>query len=250
MATVMAIAWMVQRRTGNSGWIDMIWSLGTGIVSVVLILLTMPKGSTRGWLVAGLVALWAMRLGLHIFRRAQSSTDDPRYAALMKEWGTAAPVRLFWFLQSQAIAGAILAFSVALAAGNPEPFPMLLDYIAATIAALAVYGEWLADRQLRKHNDNKHDKPTLCDEGLWAWSRHPNYFFEFLYWTSIPLFAIAGGIIRPMQWVSILAPAMMYWLLRHVSGVPPLEAHMLRTRGMAFENYQKRVSIFFPRPPA
>ncbi|MGL5735591.1 MAG: DUF1295 domain-containing protein, partial [Beijerinckiaceae bacterium] len=58
------------------------------------------------------------------------------------------------------------------------------------------------------------------------------------------------GIIRPMQWVSILAPAMMYWLLRHVSGVPPLEAHMLRTRGMAFENYQKRVSIFFPRPPA
>jgi steroid 5-alpha reductase family enzyme len=87
----------------------------------------------------------------------------------------------------------------------------------------------------------------ICMRGLWGWSRHPNYFFEFLFWCALPLFALGGGGL--LLALSLLAPALMYGLLAHVSGVPPLEAHMLRKHGDAFRAYQARVSVFWPLPP-
>jgi steroid 5-alpha reductase family enzyme len=84
------------------------------------------------------------------------------------------------------------------------------------------------------------------ESGLWAWSRHPNYFFQWLGWLAYPIIALDPA--RPVTWLSLAAPAVMYGLLRHVSGVPPLEEAMLKSRGDTFRDYQRRVSVFFPLP--
>jgi steroid 5-alpha reductase family enzyme len=82
---------------------------------------------------------------------------------------------------------------------------------------------------------------------LWRWSRHPNYFFQWLGWLAYPIIAISPDYA--WGWASLLAPAFMYWILVHVTGVPPLEAQMLRSRGERYREYQSRTSVFFPLPP-
>jgi steroid 5-alpha reductase family enzyme len=88
-----------------------------------------------------------------------------------------------------------------------------------------------------------------CDVGLWGWSRHPNYFFEWLGWLAYPLLAIDLSGAYLWGWAALLGPACMYWLLVHVSGIPPLEAHMLERRRDEFRAHQARTNAFFPAPP-
>ncbi|MBB4449781.1 DUF1295 domain-containing protein, partial [Aliirhizobium cellulosilyticum] len=85
-------------------------------------------------------------------------------------------------------------------------------------------------------------KTEVCETGLWRYSRHPNYFFEWMFWCCWFLLAASPS------WLSLLAPLLMYWLLVHVSGIPPLEDHMLRSRGEKFRALQRRVNAFFPGP--
>ncbi len=114
---------------------------------------------------------------------------------------------------------------------------------------VSVAGEGIADHQLRTFTGDQTNRGKVCDVGLWRWSRHPNYFFEWLGWLSYVIIAIdlTGGWWQ--GWLSLIGPVMMYWLLVHASGIPPLEAHMLRSRGDAFRDYMARTSAFFPRPP-
>lgn len=243
-SALMALAWGVQRATGNSGWVDTLWTFGTGVIAAGAVMLA-ASHSLRAPLIAMLLVLWAARLGSHIAARSAKVGDDPRYADLMRQWGPAAPWRLFLFLQVQALASFILALSVLAAALNPAA-PGWLDGLAVLVALGAIGGEALADRQLKAA---KAAGEAICQRGLWGWSRHPNYFFEFLFWCALPLFAISGGGPVWPGLLSLLAPVQMYALLAHVSGVPPLEAHMLRRHGAAFAAYQARVSVFFPLPP-
>lgn len=244
LIVAMSFAWIVQRRSGNSGWIDTIWSFSVGVASLVALWL-LPSDVSRRVLIAALVALWSARLGAHIFSRTRRGKDDPRYAQLMAEWGAAAPRRLFWFLQAQALAGVVLVLAVALAASSAGPALTPGAALLAALALFALVGEAVADAQLAAC---KRRKPAngICETGLWAWSRHPNYFFEWLFWT-----AIAGLAVAPpagmASWLAVAAPAMMYVLLRHGSGVPHLEAHMRRTRPEAFAAYAARVPAFFPK---
>jgi steroid 5-alpha reductase family enzyme len=250
LAIAMTIAWLVQRRTNNAGWVDAVWSFALGAAGVVYALwpLRAEPPTARHWLVAVLVAAWSLRLGLHIAWRTAHGVEDTRYAQFRRDWGVAFQHRMFWFLQIQAAAAALLAVSVMLAARNPRPLS-LLDVVALAVLLAAIAGEALADRQLRRFRADPKKHGRVCDVGLWGWSRHPNYFFEWLGWVAYPLLAIdlAGGY--PWGWLTLSAPAFMYWLLVHVSGVPPLEQQMLRSRGEAYRDYQARVSSFIPLPP-
>ncbi|MCK7474656.1 MAG: DUF1295 domain-containing protein [Rhodopseudomonas palustris] len=87
----------------------------------------------------------------------------------------------------------------------------------------------------------------MCDRGLWRWSRHPNYFFEWFGWLAYPMIALS--LSYPWGWATLLAPLFMYWILVHVTGVPPLEQQMLSSRGERYRAYQARTSVFFPWPP-
>ena len=246
LSVIMTGAWALQRATGNSGWVDVVWSFGLGIAGLVLALV--PGGpTTRQIVVAVLIAAWSARLGLHIAQRSMHGPEDARYAALRQEWGARFQVRLFLFLQIQAAAAALLGLSMMLAAHNPSPFPRALDVAGIVVLIVAVVGEALADEQLRQFKKNPLNKGRVCDAGLWGWSRHPNYFFEWFGWVAYPLLAISGD--WGWGWLALSGPAFMYWLLVHVSGIPLLEQQMLKSRGDAFRAYQARVSAFFPLPP-
>ena len=254
LALVLAMtgAWAVQRVTGNSGWIDAIWSLSTGAAGVAYALIptTGYHPSARAVLAAVLVGVWSLRLGLHIAARTASSTaEDPRYAQFRKDWGASFQIKLFLFLMIQAAAAAILALSVLVAARNPAPGLVWTDAMGALVLIVAVAGEGLADAQLRKFKSYGPNKGAICDIGLWSWSRHPNYFFEWFGWLAYPLIAFDPGGNWPWGWAALSAPAFMYYLLRYASGVPPTEEAMARSRGAAFEDYKRRVSVFFPLPP-
>lgn len=240
----MAAAWAVQRRTGNSGWIDAIWTFTVGLATLLSLVL-LPGDMARRIVVGVLILLWSLRLGLHIVARTRKAKDDPRYAKLMEEWGDAAPLRLFLFLQVQALAGTVLVLAATLAATSSAPTTSIGTLAFAALALAALAGEALADTQLAAC---KRARPAngICEGGLWGYSRHPNYFFEWLFWLAIACLAIAPPT-HAGSFAAVLAPIMMYVLLRHGSGVPHLEAHMQRTRPQAFADYARRVPVFFPR---
>lgn len=253
LAVLMAGAWVVQQRTGNSGWVDTIWTFSLGLTGAVSAL--WPIGgeavNARQWLVAILVALWSIRLGSHIAARTRHISDDPRYAAFAKEWGADAPKRMFWFLQNQAYGTIPLVFSIFVAAHVPVAELRLQDWLGAAILAIGIAGEALSDSQLKAFRNDPNNKGKVCDVGLWRWSRHPNYFFEWFGWLAYPVIAIPFTDPLSYGWgyASLLAPMFMYWILVHVTGVPPLEDQMLRSRGDRYRTYQARTSKFFPLPP-
>jgi steroid 5-alpha reductase family enzyme len=187
-------------------------------------------------------------LGSHIVFRTLRGGDDPRYAALREEWGADAPRRLFWFLQIQAAVALLLALCVGLAARNPAPAFRPLDWLGFGVILAGLVGEGVADAQLRRFGAQHAGRSAVCDEGLWGFSRHPNYFFQWLGWLGYALLAIDLDAGYLLGWLALAAPIAMYALLVHVSGIPPLEAHMLHSRGKAFVAYQRRVSAFWPLP--
>jgi steroid 5-alpha reductase family enzyme len=246
LSAAMAFAWWVAEKSGRSGWIDAIWTFAVGLAGVASALME-PSERSRSLLVAGIAAVWSLRLGLHISGRTARGGDDPRYRQLREEWGERASSRLFGFLQVQAAAGWVLVLAVAVAAHRPGPLT-LQDSLGAALFFVALAGEATADRQLARFAENGHAK-GVCDIGLWGWTRHPNYFFEWLTWVAFALIAVDLTGAYPFGWIALSAPVLMYLLLVHVSGVPPLEAHMLRSRGDAFRLYQARVNAFWPGPP-
>lgn len=250
LSVVMTVAWLVQKQTKRSGWIDTIWSFAVGAIGAAIALWPGHDSalSARQMLVAALAAGWSFRLGLHLARRTKRGGEDPRYAALYEEWGEDYPRRLFWFLQVQAAAAFLLVATIAIAAHNPSPELRLADMVGALLFVVSVLGERIADNQLRDFRADPANRGQVCERGLWAYSRHPNYFFEWLAWCAYPLFAINADLSYPIGFAALAGPAFMYWLLVHVSGVPLLEAHMLRSRGPVFEAYRSRVNAFFPGP--
>ena len=251
LSLVMSLAWVVEQRSGNSGWIDTVWTFGLGVVGIASALVPLGDGAEnlpRRWLVALAAAAWALRLGAHIASRTSGITDDPRYAALRQGYGAQASFQMWLLVQKQALVSIPLGLAIFLAAHNPAAALRPQDYLAIIVFAAAIGGEAMADRELRNFRQALSGRGGICDVGLWRLSRHPNYFFEWLGWLGYPLIAVdlTGGYGR--GWLALAAPACMYWLLVHVSGIPPLEEHMLRTRGAAFAAYQARTSAFFPWP--
>ena len=249
LSALMAGAWVVQQRTGNSGWVDTIWTFSVGLVGAASALWPVAGSApnARQWLVAALVTIWSLRLGLHIAVRTAGITDDPRYAAFAKEWGVDSPHRMFVFLQNQGFGSIPLVFAIFVAARFPSDLLRPQDYLGALILFAGIAGEALADAQLRAFRLDPANTGRVCDIGLWRWSRHPNYFFEWFGWLAYPAMALSP--LYPWGWATLLAPAFMYWILVYVTGIPPLEAQMLRSRGERYRDYQSRTSAFFPMPP-
>jgi steroid 5-alpha reductase family enzyme len=249
LCALMAVAWIVQQRTGNSGWVDTIWTFSVGLVGMAAALWPLSDESLPGrqWMVAVLVLAWALRLGAHIALRSAGAHDDPRYAEYAREWGEAAPRRMFVFLQQQALGSLPLVLAIVLAAQAPVGAFRLQDYAGALVLFAGIAGEAVADAQLKRFRENPANKGRVCDTGLWRWSRHPNYFFQWFGWLAYPLIAIAPGY--PWGLAALLAPLFMFVILNYVTGVPPLEEQMARSRGEAWRVYQSRTSRFFPLPP-
>ena len=249
-ASIVALsaAWLVVRRTGDGGWTDVAWALSVGLIGAGAAVWPAPDASAaRQGLVALLVGVWALRLGGYLaLRTARASAPDPRYEDFRKAWGGWG-LKAWGFLMIQAATVVVLVVSVRAAAVRPEAALDWRDGVAGLIVVAAVAGEAVADRQMAAFRRDPSNRGAVADTGLWAWSRHPNYFFEWTVWLAWP--AMAFEPARAESWLTLPAAALMWWLLNHVSGVPMLEAQMLKTRPEAYRRYQARVSRFLPLPP-
>jgi steroid 5-alpha reductase family enzyme len=252
MSVVMAAAWAFQRHKNNGGWSDVFWPFGMGITGVASAL-ALPPGDNeitfRQLLVAGLVSVWSFRLGVHLLRRVSRSKEDARYVVLREVVGRRFQAVMYGYLQAQAWVAAFLTLTIFVAAHNPAPGLRWVDAVATAVFMVGLAGESAADRALIRFKRAPENKGRVLDQGLWAWTRHPNLFFEWVIWIAYPVFAIDLGGGYPWGWFALSGPAAMYLVLRHMTGVPALETALVGTKGQAYRDYQARVSTFIPQPP-
>lgn len=241
-SALMSLVFVVSMRRKNLGIVDVAWSAMMGL-SAIAAGASGTGGSAARALVALLGGLWATRLFLHLRHRVASEVEDGRYQAMRVRLGTRT-LSYFAFFQMQAVSVGLFAVPFIAAATNPSPTNAGLA-VAVVVALVAIGGESVADRQLARHRADPSRRGTTCREGLWSWSRHPNYFFEWLHWFAYPAIAFGG----PGFPFALLGPVLMGFFLYRVSGIPWVEAQALRSRGHDYRRYQREVSAFFPLPP-
>ena len=234
--------WLWQRRHQNAGIVDVLWATGLGASAVFAALLGTGAAPVR--VLTGLCGvIWGLRLALHLWLRVRAEPEDGRYRALRERWG-AAQGKWFGLFQFQAALIALFCIPFIVAASNPTVRPAWLA-AALAIFIVSIAGENLADRQLARFRADPANRGRACRLGLWRYSRHPNYFFEWLHWFTYV--AIAMGAAHA-TW-ALAGPLVMFVFLRWVSGIPFTEAQALRTRGADYRHYQQTTSMFFPWPP-
>ncbi len=241
----MLAGWVWQWRGGKIAIVDVIWAWLTGIVGVWWALGNHAPEALRAGLLAAMIGIWAGRLGVHLARRVAAEDEDGRYRAMRDALGTKAQPVFFVFFQVQALWALLFAAPVLAAAGAARPALDWLDYLGLAVFAVAWAGENLADRQLDAFRRNSANKGQVCKVGLWRYSRHPNYFFEWLHWFAYPL--IGWG--APLWWLTAAGPVVMLVFLYRLTGIPYTEQQALRSRGDAYREYQRTTSAFIPLPP-
>ena len=244
LALVMAALWLLQVATKNAGIVDVAWALGTGILGMLFALGSHAGDSVRGAIIAVLVGVWGARLGIHLGMRVLRESEDGRYRYLRATLGGWTQPVMFLFFQVQALWGVMFAMPMWAAAQAPSPAPAWNDWLGIAIWFTAFFGELLADRQLARFRSQAHNHGKVCQTGLWKYSRHPNYFFEWLHWWAYVLI----GLGSPWWWVTVAGVVLMYVFLTRITGIPYTEQQALRSRGDAYRRYQKTTNVFFPLP--
>lgn len=237
--------WGWSVKTTNAGWVDFGWSAGMS-VSAVVIFVTTPI-SIRSFLVSGLLFGWAIRLASHILfdRLLKGRPEDTRYQNLRAYWGKNANAQFLWFFLAQALLVGLFMLPALAVANRPGASPDLFDLLGLVVALVAIGGESLSDHQLAAFRADASTRGTVCTRGFWKYSRHPNYFFEWLHWWGYVIMAVGS----PVWTLTMVGPCFMYIFLRYVTGVPHAERQSLKSRGDAYRAYQQTTSVFFPWKP-
>lgn len=245
LTLTMVVVWLLSLVLRNAGIVDVAWAAAFTPVAGAYAWLAEGWAPRDGLLVA-MVAAWSLRLAWHLFVRvrAEHPHEDSRYAALRAQWGASANVRMLIFFEVQALAALVLTVPFAVAALNTTPAFAVAEWIGAALWAAGVIGEAAADRQLARFRRDPANRGRVCDVGLWRYSRHPNYFFEWVVWCGVGIFALGS----PGGWVGLHVIPLMYYVMRHGTGVPHAEASSLRSRGEAYRAYQRTTNVFFPGP--
>lgn len=240
----MALLWKRSLASGNAGIVDAGWTAAVAALAALHAALGAGDGRRRLAL-AAIAFLWGGRLFVHLVARLRREPEDGRYRSLRARFGGAAPRFFFWFFQLQALLAVLLSLSPFALARLAAPLPTGALQAAFALFVLSITGESVADAQLARFRADPANRGRTCRIGLWRWSRHPNYFFEWLHW----------GAYVPLAWgsVTIAAPlavaAAMVLLILFVSGIPPTEAQALKSRGDDYRAYQRTTSAFVPWPP-
>jgi steroid 5-alpha reductase family enzyme len=241
-----ALLWAWSARARDSGVVDFYWGPGFAVIGTIgLARLDAPSPAQLAFVV--LTGMWAARLTFHLVRRHRScATEDPRYAAMREAGGPNFVARSFLTIfMLQAVVMWLVAAPVHVATTTQAARdPGLISLLGALLFFAGLAIETMADAQLARFKADPRNRGRLFTEGLFAWSRHPNYLGESLLWWGLALIAfdIAGSFL------AFAGPALLTLLLLKVSGVPMLDAHLASREG--FADYARRVPAFLPRPPA
>ena len=246
-----AVCWLIARKIDNWSIVDVAWSYGFALVGLQMIAVHFffAPMSGQGLLMAAATVAWSVRLGSHLAKRVLGHLDqeDGRYLKMRAEYGDRMPARMVYFYFVQAVVLAILC--LPLLSSSPVNVPSAPDAIhwaGLGVVGLALLIETIADAQLAAFKQDPANRGKVCERGLWAWSRHPNYFGEWLVWVGFLLMSY-NSAYRGVP--GLLCVGVIYYFLTRVTGVPLTEQHLLASKGEAYADYQRRVPAFWPRPP-
>jgi steroid 5-alpha reductase family enzyme len=244
-AGLQAILFLRQRRTRDATLVDAGWAFSLALLAVLYAVLA-PGGIEHRVLIAVLVSFESLRIAWLVVGRIGDG-EDTRYAELRERWRERGREQASFavFFQAQAFLAAFLSLPFLLASFNESDGLEPLEWAGAALWVAAVAGETTADRQLAAFKRRDDSKGKTMREGLWRYSRHPNYFFQWLTWVAYALVALAA----PWGWLGLIAPLAMLLLIVFVTGIPPAEEQALRSRGDDYRRYQRETSAFVPLPP-
>jgi steroid 5-alpha reductase family enzyme len=239
---LMLLLWVIHLPLRNAAIVDVGWAGGLALLAAIYA----AAGDgypPRAWWMASLAALWGLRLALHLlFARVIGQPEEGRYAELRRRWGGNLPLKFLAFFEFQALLCVVLSVPFLLAAVDPAPGFSVFEYAGAALWLAAWIGESVADWQLKRFKSVPARSGVTCRVGLWKYSRHPNYFFEWLIWVAFALFA-TGSPYGYLAWIS---PLLILYFLFRVTGIPATEAQALRTKGEDYRRYQQTTSAFVP----
>jgi steroid 5-alpha reductase family enzyme len=242
---MMTALWPLSIKFRDVSIIDILWAPAFAAVAALCAVLE-PIRDARGWIVLGLVSVWAARLGTHVFLRwRRLGHEDYRYAEIRRKRGPNFPLTsLFWIFWLQAALLWLISWPLQTVLAHARRLTWL-DGIGIALAVVGIALEALADAQLTRFRANPANGDKTLDSGLWAWSRHPNYFGDCLMWWGYFVIAMASG---GSLWV-IVGPVVMSALLIHYSGAGLME-DTIHHRRPGYLDYVRRTSLFVPWPPS
>lgn len=241
---------LVGRRIGRYNVVDVSWGLGFVLVALVAAIVGDGDG-TRRWLVLVLVAVWGLRLSWHMHRKSAGKSEDPRYVEMLeRSGGNSTPVVLRKIFATQGLAQwfVSLPLQVSAVSGPTTGIGTAILTLGVLAWTVGVVFESVGDRQLERFKADPDARSRvsghrIMDSGLWAWTRHPNYFGDACVWWGLWLVAAS---VWPGA-VTVVSPAVMTWFLAYATGARLLEKSMTERPG--YRDYQERTSFFVPRPP-
>ena len=240
VAFIMILIYLWARAIKNNGIVDIFWAFNFLVIAVIIWLLA-DGFEPRKNLVCVLAALWGFRLTTYLAIRVGGhiKEEEGRYKQLRLEWND---TKFFFFFQMQAFSNVMLSIPFFVIALNPEPQISIIEYIGAGMWLLSIIGEGISDFQLAQFKKNPANKGKVCESGLWNYSRHPNYFFQFMIWISVFIFALPS----PYGWISVICPLSIGYLIFKVTGIPMTEEQAVRSKGELYKEYQRTTSAFVP----
>jgi steroid 5-alpha reductase family enzyme len=239
---LMFVLWIVHLPMRNAAIVDFGWALGLALLGIGYAVFG------RGWpardiAIALMSGLWGLRLAFYLLlTRVIGHPEEGRYQELRRRWKTNLLLKFLAFFEMQALLDVVLSLPFLLAARNPNPGLSPVEWAGAALWTLAFAGELTADAQLSAFKSRPGNKGRTCQAGLWRFSRHPNYFFEWVVWMSFALFALAS----PHGWLGFLSPALILYFLLRVTGIPATEEQALRSRREEYRRYRQTTSAFIP----
>jgi steroid 5-alpha reductase family enzyme len=242
IAVLMFILWLLHFPLRNAAVADVGWAMGLALLAMIYAV--HGAGYWRRTLILlPMVVLWGLRLGFYLLiTRVSGQPEEGRYAELRRKWGSNIGLKFLAFFEVQALLCGVLSLPFLLALHDPLKGIEELENLGAALWVVAFLGEMIADAQLAWFKRNPKNRGKVCKVGLWRYSRHPNYFFEWLIWVS---FALVGSSAQYGYW-GFLSPVLMHYLLLRVTGIPATEEQALRSKGEAYRKYQKSTSPFIP----
>ncbi|WP_288391151.1 DUF1295 domain-containing protein [uncultured Acinetobacter sp.] len=246
---IMLVCWLVATFNRRVGIVDVAWSFCIAINILLSAWLIDTAPLAIRLFIGVLSGAWFLRLFQHLFRRYLAETEeDTRYANMRRAMGKFQHVGFFLFFLFQA--GLVLLFFAPMWVLLNQPtsawsgFMLPAMLVAALVMLAAFAGESIADQQLYRFKQDKANRGKTMDQGLWRYSRHPNYFFEWLHWFAYPILGLAVGV-----YVLWIYPLLMWLFLYYITGIPFSEQQALKNRGQNYRDYQQRTSMFIPRKP-
>lgn len=245
VVTAMTLLWLWQLKSGRADWVDALWAASIGLLALWFAFT--GDGAIEKRVLAALMAgAWSLRLAGYIVQRlASHAEEDGRYQELRANWGDQQRSKMFGFFMLQALVAWLFALPAWVVANDPSSALNIWVIAGVVLWVISLGGEAIADRQLAAFRAQPDNRGKVCNVGLWRYSRHPNYFFEWLVWFSYPLVAIGA----PQAWLAWLLPWVMLLFLYRISGIPYNEKQNLRSKGEAYRRYQATTSAFVPWPP-